>query len=312
MGFFFFIAGYFTPGTLDRKGPCSFIIDRLLRLGIPWFLFSFLVRPSIIYIMNVNTLGIKYSFTENILQMKNVAPGPMWFLETLLVFSVGYMLWNLLLPDSDSKKKETGKIPGDLSIMTAGLLIMFLTFVVRTFYPVGSRFLHFQLGNFPQYITLFAGGIVAYRLKWPLIIAADRGLKWIAAAVILLLLLTVAMLANSDVARPGTAFAGGFAWQSLLLSAWESFYCISMVMGLLFLFGNWFNHQGKLARALSADAYAVYIVHTPLIVFLSYAMNDITLNPLLKFMLVSLTGVPLCFLVSHYLLKKIPRSSKIL
>ena len=35
MGFFFLIAGYFTCGSYDRKGPRSFLRDRLVRLGFP-------------------------------------------------------------------------------------------------------------------------------------------------------------------------------------------------------------------------------------------------------------------------------------
>src|SRR5579862_7999336 len=35
MGFFFLLAGFFTPGSLERKGYRRFIIDRFLRLGLP-------------------------------------------------------------------------------------------------------------------------------------------------------------------------------------------------------------------------------------------------------------------------------------
>jgi hypothetical protein len=35
MGALFFLAGYFTPGSYDRKGPASFLQGRLVRLGIP-------------------------------------------------------------------------------------------------------------------------------------------------------------------------------------------------------------------------------------------------------------------------------------
>ena len=44
MGFFFLIAGYFTPGGLDRKGVGRFARDRLVRLGIPLLLFVIVVR----------------------------------------------------------------------------------------------------------------------------------------------------------------------------------------------------------------------------------------------------------------------------
>ena len=35
MGMFFLLAGYFTPGSLRRKGPARFLMDRGLRLGVP-------------------------------------------------------------------------------------------------------------------------------------------------------------------------------------------------------------------------------------------------------------------------------------
>jgi hypothetical protein len=35
MGFFFLLAGYFTPRALERKGYKAFLRDRVLRLGLP-------------------------------------------------------------------------------------------------------------------------------------------------------------------------------------------------------------------------------------------------------------------------------------
>ena len=39
MGAFFLIAGYFAPGSFDRKGVGSFLKDKLVRLGIPALVF---------------------------------------------------------------------------------------------------------------------------------------------------------------------------------------------------------------------------------------------------------------------------------
>ena len=35
MGLFFFISGYFTPGSANRKGTRAFIVDRMFRFGLP-------------------------------------------------------------------------------------------------------------------------------------------------------------------------------------------------------------------------------------------------------------------------------------
>src|SRR5262249_40577656 len=45
MGAFFFISGYFTPGSFDRKRAGSFYKDRLLRLGIPLLAYVFVLSP---------------------------------------------------------------------------------------------------------------------------------------------------------------------------------------------------------------------------------------------------------------------------
>ena len=42
MGFFFLIAGYFTPASYEQKGQWRFIGDRLLRLGVPLLVFVFM------------------------------------------------------------------------------------------------------------------------------------------------------------------------------------------------------------------------------------------------------------------------------
>jgi len=45
MGFFFLLAGYFTPGSYDRKPLGQFVVDRLLRLGVPLLVFAFVLDP---------------------------------------------------------------------------------------------------------------------------------------------------------------------------------------------------------------------------------------------------------------------------
>jgi hypothetical protein len=40
MGILFLLAGYFTPGSLERKGYARFLSDRFLRLGLPLLAFG--------------------------------------------------------------------------------------------------------------------------------------------------------------------------------------------------------------------------------------------------------------------------------
>src|ERR1700735_3209378 len=45
MGFFFLLAGYFTPASLEKKGYAGFLKDRFLRLGVPLLAFIVILGP---------------------------------------------------------------------------------------------------------------------------------------------------------------------------------------------------------------------------------------------------------------------------
>ena len=41
MAMFFFVSGYFTPSSCDKRGVESFMKEKLKRLGIPFLLYFF-------------------------------------------------------------------------------------------------------------------------------------------------------------------------------------------------------------------------------------------------------------------------------
>src|SRR5438552_10838243 len=45
MGFFFLLAGYYTPRSFDRKGARSYLADRFVRLGVPLAAYFFVLSP---------------------------------------------------------------------------------------------------------------------------------------------------------------------------------------------------------------------------------------------------------------------------
>ena len=45
MGLFFLIAGLLTPGPLQRKGSARFLLDRVIRLGVPFVAYLLLIYP---------------------------------------------------------------------------------------------------------------------------------------------------------------------------------------------------------------------------------------------------------------------------
>jgi len=98
MGLFFFISGYFLPQSFDRHGPRKFIVDKLIRFGIP-LMFAYFVMSSILeyvkYVHDVHHIGFRdfYLRTWQEYGLKIVYPGGfnflhLWFIEQLLLYSI--------------------------------------------------------------------------------------------------------------------------------------------------------------------------------------------------------------------------------
>jgi surface polysaccharide O-acyltransferase-like enzyme len=109
----------------------------------------------------------------------------------------------------------------------------------------------------------------------------------------------------------GSSMAGGLHLVAFAYALWEAFIVVGVSVGLLVLFRQTWNHQGKLAKSLSASAYTVYLIHSLVLVGFAYAFHSVALYPLLKFVISVLIALPLCFLVSS-LIRKIPFANRIL
>jgi glucan biosynthesis protein C len=60
MGLFLLISAYFAPGSYDRKGPGRFLKDRLIRLGIPLALYSWVINPLFVYAFRYRDTGMSF------------------------------------------------------------------------------------------------------------------------------------------------------------------------------------------------------------------------------------------------------------
>ena len=139
MGFFFLLAGYFTPGSYDRKGGASFLRDRLVRLGIPWLLYDLLLDPLVVYIAG-GLHGSYWSFYgDYLLHVRTIAPGLVWFIETLLLFSILYAAWRALSRQRPFASATAWKLPSTRAICGFIFALGLVSFVVRIWWPIGWR-----------------------------------------------------------------------------------------------------------------------------------------------------------------------------
>lgn len=310
MGMFFMISSYVTPGSYERKGAVKYLVDRLKRLGIPILFYTFVIQPLLVYVLRL------YDGVPNALTLPPAfGVGPLWFVEALLVFSAGYVLWRLFTPSRAAAVPEfkESKAPGNAALALFALALGLLTFVVRIWFPIGWWLepLHQQIAHFPQYIALFVVGIVATRRNWLAGLTVRQGKLWMWVAVFLVPMFLVIGVAGGALEGNVEALMGGFHWQALAYAIWEQLMCVAMIVTLLVLFRGRFNQQNGLARTLSGDTYAVYIVHAPVIVLLALALSGIRIEMSVKYILVAPVAVALSFAVGH-LVRKLPLARDIL
>jgi glucans biosynthesis protein C len=312
MGFFFLLAGYFTPRSYDRKGGTAFVRDRLIRLGLPWLVYALLLEPLVIYIAQ-GLPGSFWSFYPVYLhRVGSIADGPIWFVELLLFFSILYAAWRALARWRPRAVSWTGALPGSWTILGFILALGLGSFVVRIWWPQYYQPdpLNLPLGYLLQYVCFFVLGIVAYRGNWLFKLTPRMGRKWALIALLVTppffgVLLIYVFGGGIAGGNAGVELGGGFHWLSLTWTLWESFVIVGVCLGALVLFRERLNHQGRLARSLSKSVYTVYLIHPVVLVGFAYVFSEVTLYRLLKWAIAILVTLPLCFLISG-LIRKIP------
>jgi peptidoglycan/LPS O-acetylase OafA/YrhL len=316
MGFFFMISSYFTPGSYDRKGAGRYLKDRLRRLGIPVLFYTVVVSPLLSYRMSVYH-GYQGSLGEFVglylTNRRGLGVAQMWFVETLLIFSLFYVVWRLLTKSATTLGERESKAPSNLAIAGFALVLGVLTFVVRIWLPVGWEFdlLSLQFPHFLQYIAFFVIGTVAYRRNWFSGLSDAQGKVWRRTILVLIVVFFVLFVTGGALEGNLDPFMGGLHWQSFAYAVWEQLMGIAMVVTLLVWFRKRLNRQGPLAKKLSASAYAAYVVHPPLITLLALALQGIALDLGLKWVLIAPVAVSLCFLIG-YALKRLPLARDVL
>jgi surface polysaccharide O-acyltransferase-like enzyme len=106
-------------------------------------------------------------------------------------------------------------------------------------------------------------------------------------------------------------FEGGMYWQALVSAIWLTFLMIGIIVFLLYFFRERFNWAGPLAKSMAANVYTVYIVHQTILIALNIAFLSVDIPTIVKFFLVGLLAVPICFVLSS-IIRRIPYAKRVL
>ncbi|MEK2472788.1 acyltransferase family protein [Streptomyces noursei] len=320
MGFFFMIAGYFTPASFDRKGARPFLRDRLKRLGIPLLAFLLLIRPltGLDGYFQLKTALAEHgeSLPYWFYYLVSWDPGPLWFAEVLLVFAVLYALVRRraarraqVTADAAAPGRPAPRPLRPRAIVLFTVALALATYGWRILVPAG---VYVPVLGLPtpsylmQYASFFVVGVLAHRRGWPGTLSRRTGRVGFAVATVA----TLAYLPVLVTAKSGATDGHG-TWQSLAAAAWESTFAIGMVLGLTVLFRERLNRQGPKAAFLSRHAFGVYVLHALVLVGLGHAFSWLHAPAIAKFAIVAVVALPLCWAVA-YVVRRLPRVDRVL
>jgi fucose 4-O-acetylase-like acetyltransferase len=311
MALLFFISGYFAAPALDRKGFSRFARDRFVRLGLPTLLYMFAIGPFTQYFLS-HTWGSGGFGHQWLLHLEDgqwlSETGPMWFCAALLVFSLIYGVAHQFArsPLWPPRLSSRG-IAIFIGVMAAA------TFVVRIVIPENVAILNMHLGDFPQYLLMFGAGILAYSGDWleeaDKHIAASWSAGLLSAAVVLLMALTAFGGALEGNTAP---YSGGFDLVSAGKSLWDSLVCVGMGFALIGFYRLYFDQQYEFGRFLSDNAFAVYVIHPPVLISIARMFRGIGAAPIVLALYVTIATAIVTFALSSLVLRRIPLLSDIL
>lgn len=320
MGLLFFLAGVFAQRSLERRGAMAFLRERATRLGLPSLLFMLLIQPFMLFVLLgyphvANRPSLAVLFGGYITSGKILSgSGPMWFALALLGFSAVLAGVRTGRPSITTPESSARPAPGAWTLLGFGAVLVVGTFLVRLVQPIGTNVLNFQLCFFPQYLAAFAVGVAAGKQGWLDALATSRRARlagWLGCVGGPFLLAIIAALGGPPPANGPDPYAGGWNLRAFALATWEQFAGLGIALGFMAWFHRRCNSAGRGATWLSERAFAVYVLHAPVLVALTPLLRSAVVHPFAGALLLTITGLVVSFAIAD-VVRRLPGLRKIL
>lgn len=298
MGGFFFLAGLFTPASCRRRGARAFFLDRSRRLGVPVLLYLLIVSPGLSWLLDADP-GQTLAW----------GVGPMWFPCLLFLFTLLYLVLRSWLEPRLAREHQPTPWLGGRSLIIGVGLAGITTVVIRAAIPIATArlpILRIDPAYLPAYSLLFVVGLC---LSEPgaLDAALDHhGRRWAVATRVLLALWVILVLAGGALDHGIEPFRGGLGWMAVAYGLWETAFGLSAMLALAWRFRRHWPVQGARARRLRANAYAVYVVHPPVVLLLARGGAELDWPTPFQLALVLMIAVPTSWWLADRVLRRLP------
>ncbi|HEX6430450.1 MAG TPA: acyltransferase family protein [Niastella sp.] len=315
MSLMFLIGGLFLSKSIAKKGPLSFIIDRLYRLFIPFIFLGTLLMliayyPSY-YVAHTSTDIVAY--IKDFFTIEKWPVGPPWFIWVLFLFNVLLLFINPVI-----RKLKPGIViqlanfKNKPALLFSFLLLITWLLYVPIAYNIGAGTwtgigpFDFQLSRILLYFGYFILGVIIGNTdfnngifsqnsvivkKWPL---------WGLLTVTVFIALTIGAKQLEQMVKSN---------QLKEFNAWMIYYTL-YVSSCTFSCLTFITIFRKLAIApkswwtsLADNAYLIYLIHYIFVIWTQFLLMNYNIPAFLKFVITFASSLALSWTVSNLLRK---------
>jgi glucans biosynthesis protein C len=305
LGPLFLVAGWFSARSLAHRGPAAFARARLLRLGIPLIVFVFLINGLASYVGQLGA-GWKANLAADLSGSYGV--GPMWFVVALLAFSLAYaMVYAMTRRPHRPRCARRGSAAQVIAASAA--LIAVTAFLTWQRWPLtdSSTFLLNRWAEWPQGAVLFGLGAWAGETgRLDDLMARARRLGWMALAGVGLLAAWIGYENARGNLEPTLHSAG---WPTMVTAVLYGIISVGFTVWFTAMIRARWSGAGPLRARAGQASYAAYVLHALVLTAVMAAFAALALAPELKFLIVAVVAVPVCFLAG-YALTQLPATAR--
>ena len=323
MAMFFFLSGLFVWPGLVRKGPFSYLRDRLLRLGLPFVICALTVIPIAYYAIALRHTP-DVSFADFWWKTVTVGPwpsGPLWFLWVLFAFDLvaSLLCWlrpNLLDPINRLSLRAFERPAEFFAVMLAVTAVLYIP--GRVYFGAGSWFefgpFSVQHGRVLLYATyfFFGAGIGAAALDRGLLGADGRlaksGWGWLITALVPYCLMWVLVYIKREILGNPVRLPD---WYEASYGLFFAAFSVTIMFAILAYFLRFKRSGWSILDPMQGEAYGMFLVHYPIVLWIQYWLYDVDVPAFVKVIVVFVLTVALSWAVTAAL-RKIPGATQVL
>jgi peptidoglycan/LPS O-acetylase OafA/YrhL len=305
MALMFLLAGLFVPTSLARKGAGRFLRDRAMRLGGAFVLSAAVLAPLAYYpayLLRAGGAGSMAGFWDGWLALGIWPAGPAWFLWVLLAFSGLAASLQVWVPGALARLSALGDwcrvgpvracaVLGALALVAYLPVLHWVNpsswaawgpFTVQSS-RVGLYAVYFFFGY-----ALAAGGR-AIPGEWMnrAGVLASRWQAWQGVAGGVFVVFVAALI--WWLTRMGQGRAA--VWLDVVVTVLFVATGAATSFALLATLARWGHWTGRWAASLTRNAFGIYLVHYPVVVWLQFALLGAGLPGWAKALLVTAAGI---------------------